>query len=103
MRENNFDLETNLDYISYGETKNPKHLVIFLHGYGSNKENLITLAHHFFDCLPDSLFISPDAPLSLADDFPDGNFLTMVINGFQLQLILAIKLLNHHLKDQRQK
>jgi phospholipase/carboxylesterase len=74
MRENNFDLETNLDYISYGETKNPKHLVIFLHGYGSNKENLITLAHHFFDCLPDSLFVSPNAPLSLANDFPDGNF-----------------------------
>jgi phospholipase/carboxylesterase len=74
MKENNFNIRTSLSYISHGETKNPKHLMIFLHGYGSNKENLITLAHHFTDCLPDSLFVSPDAPFSLANDFADNDF-----------------------------
>ncbi len=74
MKYNRFNLKSVLNYISYGESKNPKHLVIFLHGYGSNKENLITLAHHFFDCLPATLFISPDAPFSLADDFFGNGF-----------------------------
>jgi phospholipase/carboxylesterase len=74
MKENNFNLESVLNYISHGETKNPKHLMIFLHGYGSNKENLISLAYNFCNCLPDSLFISPDAPFSLADDLVGSNF-----------------------------
>lgn len=74
MENNNLNLKTNLNYISHGETKNPKYLVIFLHGYGSNKENLITLSHHFSSCLPDTLFIAPDAPLTIANNYPDSAF-----------------------------
>lgn len=40
----------------------PKQLMIFLHGYGANGQDLISLAPEFFDILPDCYFISPDAP-----------------------------------------
>ena len=37
-------------------------LVILLHGYGSNGEDLIGLAPHWRDALPNTAFVSPDAP-----------------------------------------
>ena len=54
-----------LDYITYGNINNPKQLVILLHGYGSNKNDLITLAPELAQYLPDALFISPNAPEDL--------------------------------------
>lgn len=49
----------------------PKHLVIFLHGYGSNGENLIELAHEFQHVLPDAHFISPNACQPWEGGFPN--------------------------------
>ncbi len=40
----------------------PKSLVVLLHGYGSNGQDLIGLAPEYAAELPDTLFISPDAP-----------------------------------------
>jgi phospholipase/carboxylesterase len=40
----------------------PKQLVVFLHGYGSNGEDLISLAPYWADLLPDAEFVSPNAP-----------------------------------------
>ncbi len=40
----------------------PKSLVILLHGYGSNGEDLIDLAPYWQGALPDTLFLAPDAP-----------------------------------------
>lgn len=40
----------------------PKSLVILLHGYGSNGDDLIGLAPYWRDALPDTLFVSPNAP-----------------------------------------
>src|SRR5690348_1757427 len=40
----------------------PKQLVVFLHGYGSNGEDLISLAPYWADLLPDAAFVSPNAP-----------------------------------------
>ena len=37
-------------------------LVIFLHGYGSNGADLIGLAPHWREALPDTAFVSPNAP-----------------------------------------
>jgi phospholipase/carboxylesterase len=45
----------------YG-SKIPTSIVILLHGYGSNGEDLIGLAPEFAKSLPDTLFLSPDAP-----------------------------------------
>lgn len=39
----------------------PKKLVVLLHGYGSNGENLIDLAEMWGDCLPEVDFHSPNA------------------------------------------
>ncbi len=40
----------------------PRSIVIFLHGYGSNGEDLIGLAPYWRAALPDTLFLAPDAP-----------------------------------------
>ena len=40
----------------------PQHLVVFLHGYGSNGDDLISLAPYWADLLPEAEFLSPNAP-----------------------------------------
>lgn len=40
----------------------PSHAVVLLHGYGSDGADLIGLAPHWQDILPDALFVSPNAP-----------------------------------------
>jgi phospholipase/carboxylesterase len=40
----------------------PRQLVILLHGYGANGEDLIGLAPAFAQVLPHALFVAPDAP-----------------------------------------
>ncbi|CAK6488139.1 hypothetical protein PANNVG_00130 [Pantoea sp. Nvir] len=39
-----------------------KALVIFLHGVGSNGEDLAALGRHWAPLLPDVIFAAPDAP-----------------------------------------
>lgn len=57
-----------LDYTTYGSIENPKRLIFLLHGYGSNKKDLITLAPDLANYLPDALFISPNAPENLGSN-----------------------------------
>lgn len=40
----------------------PRSLVILLHGYGSNGDDLIGLVPYWRAALPDTLFVAPDAP-----------------------------------------
>ena len=49
----------------------PQSLVIFLHGLGSNGQDLISLAPMLAQALPDTQFISPDAPFP-CDMVPPG-------------------------------
>ena len=46
----------------------PKQLIVMLHGYGSNKSDLINLAPELSQSLPNALFISPSAPFPLEND-----------------------------------
>jgi len=39
-----------------------KSLVVFLHGYGANGDDLIDIGRHWAELLPDTAFISPHAP-----------------------------------------
>lgn len=39
-----------------------KHLVVFLHGYGADGNDLIALGQHWRNVLPDAAFVSPHAP-----------------------------------------
>ena len=43
----------------------PKQIVLLLHGYGSNGADLIALAPHWQDDLPNALFLAPNAPQRL--------------------------------------
>jgi phospholipase/carboxylesterase len=40
----------------------PKQIVLLLHGYGSNGADLISLAPHWRQALPEALFLAPNAP-----------------------------------------
>ena len=40
----------------------PKQIVLLLHGYGSNGDDLISLAAQWHHLLPDALFLAPNAP-----------------------------------------
>lgn len=53
-----------IKHTSYGLKKvtNPKTLVVLLHGYGSNADDLISLAPDLDPYLEDAIFISPNAP-----------------------------------------
>jgi phospholipase/carboxylesterase len=43
----------------------PRQIVILLHGYGSNGADLISLAPHWRQAVPDALFLAPNAPEQL--------------------------------------
>ena len=60
-----------LKFFEYSNTKTPNYLVIFLHGYGANGENLLHLSHEFSHVLPDAHFISPNAVEPWEGGFPD--------------------------------
>ena len=55
----------------YGMTKSPKFLVILLHGYGANGENLIELANEFQPIIQDAYFIAPNAIEPWEGGFPN--------------------------------
>jgi phospholipase/carboxylesterase len=45
----------------------PKSLVVFLHGYGADGNDLIAIGQEWADALPSTLFVSPHAPQACAD------------------------------------
>lgn len=47
----------------------PKQIVLLLHGYGSNGADLISLAPHWQQALPDALFLTPNAPQRMYSGF----------------------------------
>ena len=51
--------------------KNPKSMVVMLHGWGANAADLISIADAWIDDFPDTLFIAPDAP-EVCDQNPFG-------------------------------
>ena len=40
----------------------PKQLVIFLHGYGADGNDLMSLGQHWRSVVPNAAFVSPHAP-----------------------------------------
>lgn len=61
---------SDLQFYEYSDAKNPKYLVVFLHGYGANGENLINLSYEFKAVLPEAHFISPNAIEPWEGGFP---------------------------------
>jgi len=63
------DLETATHLPANGEPA--KRLVVLLHGYGADMHDLIGLASHWTEMIPDAEFISPNAP-EACDELPGG-------------------------------
>jgi phospholipase/carboxylesterase len=63
-----------LEYTKYIKNPNvaPSKLVVMLHGYGSNKNDLINLSPELSKFLPGALFVSPDAPFCF-EGMPNGD------------------------------
>lgn len=72
-----------LKFHEYSDSKNPKYLVIFLHGYGANGANLLNLAQEFAKTLPDAHFISPNGIEPWEGGFPDCYQWFSLSNGFE--------------------
>lgn len=70
-----------LKFFEYSDSKAPKYLVIFLHGYGSNAANLIELSHEFKHILPDAHFIAPNGVEPWEGGFPDAYQWFSLSNG----------------------
>ena len=49
-------------YYDFNKVARPNKLVVILHGYGANGENLISLGQEFSKILPNAYFIAPNAP-----------------------------------------
>ncbi len=69
--------------------KKPKSLVVFLHGFGSNGQDLITLAPFMQKELPDTEFLAPNAP-----DHWQGMPMTRGYQWFELGLMDPGHILN---------
>ena len=99
---------SSLKFFEHSISKNPKYLVIFLHGYGSNGHNLIELAKEFEYALPDAHYISPNAIEPWEGGFPDAyQWFSLAnwganrdVNKVAASVIRANKILNNFIKDQ---
>lgn len=49
-------------YYEPASGNSPKQLIVFLHGYGADGQDLISLAPIFAEHFPDAAFVSPNAP-----------------------------------------
>lgn len=97
-----------IKFYEYSDTKNPKYLVIFLHGYGANGENLINLAYEFKKVLPDAHFISPNAIQPWEGGFPHAYQWFSLYGGMERKALSQIaddiknsnKILHSFIKEQ---
>lgn len=64
-------MATGMKTYTYGPEsgRKPDRLVVLLHGYGSNGEDLIGLAPYWSRLMPDAIFVSPDAPFECEAGF----------------------------------
>lgn len=79
----------------------PENIVVLLHGYGSNGQDLIGLAPEYAAALPNTLFISPDAPFPCEAGF---GYQWFSLSSYTPQAMLtgaveAVPILNQFLDD----
>ena len=85
-----------IEFYEHSKTTSPKYLVIFLHGYGANGENLINLWHEFKYVLPEAHYISPNAIEPCEGGFPDSYQWFTLYNGGDRRGLLETA---HHIKS----
>jgi len=67
--------------------QSPKQIVLLLHGYGSNGSDMISLAPHWQDALPEALFLAPHAPQRCA--MMGAGYQWWGLSGFHPQALAA--------------
>jgi phospholipase/carboxylesterase len=89
----------------------PQSMVVFLHGYGSNGDDLIGLAPYWRDALPHTIFLAPNAPQAcpgapggyqwwpLTDLSPEGRASGVRQSGPALNAYLDAQLARYGLSD----
>ena len=93
-------------FFEYGSKSlaGPKNLVVLLHGYGSNGEDLISLAHDFAGILKDTHFIAPNAPMELINPYYKAYQWFEILNRdpqvIYPQIIAANNILDNFIKAQ---
>lgn len=86
--------------------KKPESMAILLHGLGSNGQDLISLAPYWAAALPDTVFVSPDAPFP-CDMAPYG-YQWFSLQNWSVENMLngaakALPILNAYIDDMLQK
>ncbi|MEZ0224303.1 MAG: alpha/beta hydrolase [Alphaproteobacteria bacterium] len=64
------DAASGLEFIVVGETVNPKHILVVLHGTGDNCEGIKPVGDLFAKTLSDTLVLIPNGPVPLSAIFP---------------------------------
>lgn len=65
----------------------PKSIVMLLHGYGSNGDDLIAFASYWRDALPHTLFVAPNAPQRSPGGF--GGYQWWALDSFDAAALAA--------------
>jgi predicted esterase len=60
------DSASGLEFITVGETKNPKHILVVLHGTGDNCQGMEPLGKAFAESIPNTLILIPNGPAPLS-------------------------------------
>src|SRR5690349_10561641 len=61
------DTASGLEFIATGETKNPKHILVVLHGTGDNCKGMEPVGEMFVKSTSDTLVLIPNGPVSLSE------------------------------------
>ena len=78
-----------------------KKLVVFIHGYGSNGDDLVSLCNDFKQILPNSIFLTPNAPFTKEDGCYQWFLLDRLDEDFAFNGILNVyPLLKKYLDDE---
>ncbi|KAB7648611.1 alpha/beta hydrolase [Polymorphobacter fuscus] len=64
----------------------PRQIILLLHGYGSNGADLISMAPHWQQALPDALFLAPNAPQRMGQG---GGHQWWPLHGFSPQALAS--------------
>src|SRR5579883_2228784 len=83
-----------------------RHIVVFLHGYGANGDDLISIGRAWQPLFPDTLFFSPHGPAACLDAPPGGRQWfdlrsfdpAYIAQGLRTVAPLVHKCLNHELE-----
>lgn len=89
-------------YYEPANGEKPKKLIVFLHGYGADGHDLISLAPFFAEAFPDAAFVSPNAPYP-CEMSPFGRQWFSLLDRTPSVLLAGIQsahpILNHFLDD----